>query len=153
MVLIAANQDAVFQRLTQAMGKPELSQQSEYATHSARGARQKEIDALIGDWTRTKKCTEVLELMEEFSVPAGLIYRAPEMLEDPHFQAREAIVSVPHPEFGELKMQNVAPKLSRTPGRVRSPSPQLGQHNDEVYRGLLAMNAERYAQLKAAKVI
>jgi formyl-CoA transferase len=153
MVLIAANQDAVFQRLTQAMGRPELSQQTEYATHGARGARQKQIDSIIGDWTRTKKCVEVLELMEEFSVPAGLIYRAPEMLEDPHFQAREAIVSVPHPDFGELKMQNVAPKLSRTPGRVRSPSPQLGQHNDDVYRGLLAMNAERYAQLKAAKVI
>jgi formyl-CoA transferase len=153
MVLIAANQDAVFQRLTQAMGRPELSQQPEYATHGARGARQKEIDSIIGDWTRTKKCVEVLELMEEFSVPAGLIYRAPEMLEDPHFQAREAIVSVPHPDFGELKMQNVAPKLSRTPGRVRSPSPRLGQHNDDVYRGLLGMNAERYAQLQTAKVI
>jgi formyl-CoA transferase len=153
MVLIAANQDAVFQRLTQAMGRPELSQQPQYATHGARGARQKEIDSIIADWTRTKKCVEVLELMEEFSVPAGLIYRAPEMLEDPHFQAREAIVSVPHPDFGELKMQNVAPKLSRTPGRVRSPSPRLGQHNDDVYRGLLGMNAERYAQLKTAKVI
>jgi formyl-CoA transferase len=153
MVLIAANQDAVFHRLTQAMGRPELSQQPEYATHGARGARQKEIDSIIGDWTRTKKCVEVLELMEEFSVPAGLIYRAPEMLEDPHFQAREAIISVPHPDFGELKMQNVAPKLSRTPGRVRSPSPSLGQHNDDVYRGLLGMNAERYAELKTAKVI
>jgi formyl-CoA transferase len=153
MVLIAANQDTVFQRLTQAMGRPEIAQQPEYATHVARGARQKEIDALIGEWTRTQTCAVVLELMEEFSVPAGLIYRAPEMLEDPHFQAREAIVSVPHPDFGELKMQNVAPKLSRTPGRVRSPSPRLGQHNDEIYRGLLGLSADRYAQLQAAKVI
>ena len=153
MVLIAANQDTVFQRLTQAMGRPELSQQPEYATHGARGVRQKEIDGVIGDWTRTKKCVEVLELMEEFSVPAGLIYRAPEMLEDPHFQAREAIISTPHPDFGELTMQNVAPKLSRTPGSVRSPSPKLGQHNDDVYRGLMGMSAERYAQLQAAKVI
>jgi len=153
MVLIAANQDTVFQRLTEAMGRPELAQQPEYATHGARGVRQKEIDRIIGDWTRTKSCAAVLELMEEFSVPAGLIYRAPEMLEDPHFQAREAIVSVPHPDFGELKMQNVAPKLSRTPGRVRSPSPSLGQHNDEVYRTMLGMSAERYAKLKAAKII
>jgi len=60
---------------------------------------------------------------------------------------------VPHPDFGELKMQNVAPKLSRTPGRVRSPSPSLGQHNDEVYRTMLGMSAERYAKLKAAKII
>jgi formyl-CoA transferase len=153
MVLIAANQDTVFQRLTQAMGRPELAQQPEYSTHVARGAHQKEVDALIGEWTRTKARAELLDLMEEFAVPAGLIYRAPEMLADPHFQAREAIVSVEHPELGELKMQNVAPKLSRTPGRVRSPSPMLGQHNDEVYRGLLGMNAERYAQLQAAKVV
>jgi formyl-CoA transferase len=153
MVLIAANQDTVFQRLTQAMGQPELSQQPQYATHVERGVRQKEIDKIIGDWSRTKQCSEVLALMDEFSVPAGLIYRAPEMLEDPHFQAREAIISVPHPDFGELKMQNVAPKLSRTPGRVRSPSPALGQHNDEIYRDLLGMQAERYAQLKAAKII
>src|SRR5512138_2050870 len=77
MVLIAGNQDTVFGRLAQAMGQPELAQQPEYATHVARGARQKDIDGIIGDWTRTKKCEEVLELMEEFSVPAGLIYRAP----------------------------------------------------------------------------
>lgn len=153
MVLIAANQDTVFQRLTQAMGRPELAQQPEYSSHGARGERQKEVDALIGEWTRTKAREELLDLMEEFAVPAGLIYRAPEMLADPHFKAREAIVSVEHPELGELKMQNVAPKLSRTPGRVRSPSPKLGQHNDEVYRGLLGMNAERYAQLQAAKVV
>jgi formyl-CoA transferase len=153
MVLIAANQDTVFQRLTQAMGQPGLAQQPEYATHVARGARQKEVDALIAEWTRTKTRAELLELMEEFAVPAGLIYRAPEMLQDPHFAAREAIVSVEHPDFGELKMQNVAPKLSRTPGRVRSPSPKLGQHNDEIYRGLLGMDAERYAQLQAAKVV
>jgi formyl-CoA transferase len=153
MVLIAANQDTVFQRLTQAMGQPGLAQQPEYATHVARGVRQKEVDALIAGWTRTKTRAELLELMEEFAVPAGLIYRAPEMLQDPHFAAREAIVSVEHPDFGELKMQNVAPKLSRTPGRVRSPSPKLGQHNDEIYRGLLGMDAERYAQLQAAKVV
>jgi formyl-CoA transferase len=153
MVLIAANQDTVFQRLTVAMGQPELAQQPEYSTHVARGTRQAQLDALIGAWTRTKSRAELLDLMEEYGVPAGLIYRAPEMLEDPHFKAREAIVSVQHPELGELKMQNVAPKLSRTPGRVRHGSPGLGEHNDEIYRGMLGMNAERYARLQAAKVI
>lgn len=153
MVLIAANQDTVFQRLAQAMGQPELASKPEYATHAARGAHQSELDALIADWTRTKDRRDVLSLMEQAGVPAGLIYRAPEMLEDPHFKAREAIVSTPHPDFGELKMQNVAPKLSRTPGRVRSPSPQLGEHNEEVYRGLLGMSAQEYEALKASKVI
>jgi len=95
----------------------------------------------------------VLAAMEEHGVPAGLIYRAPEMLEDPHFQARDAIVTVPHPDFGELRMQNVAPKLSETPGSIRSPSPQLGQHNDEVYLDLLQLTHERYDDLKSRKVI
>ncbi|HEY6641835.1 CoA transferase, partial [Povalibacter sp.] len=70
-----------------------------------------------------------------------------------HFQAREAIRDVEHPDFGTLKMQNVAPKLSETPGGIRSPSPQLGEHNDEVFKQLLGMTAERFAQLQAQKVI
>ncbi len=153
MVLIAANQDTVFGRLAQAMGQPELARSPEYATHAARGNNQLKLDELVGAWTRTKNRTELLELMSESGVPAGLIYRAPEMLEDPHFEAREAIVTVPHPDFGTLKMQNVAPKLSETPGSIRSPSPALGQHNDEVYLKLLGMSAERYGDLKARKVI
>jgi formyl-CoA transferase len=153
MVLIAGNQDTVFGRLTQAMGQPELAKDPEYATHAARGRNQKKLDDLIGQWTRTKSPTELLDLMSESGVPAGLIYRAPEMLKDPHFQAREAIVSVPHPDFGELKMQNVAPKLSETPGSIRSPSPALGQHNDEIYRNLLGLDARAYESLKSRKVI
>jgi formyl-CoA transferase len=153
MVLIAANQDTVFSRLAEAMGQPGLAHDPKYSTHGARGAHQVELDALVEQWTQTLTTRQVLDLMDQFGVPAGLIYRAPDMLEDPHFQARNAIVSVPHPDFGELKMQNVAPKLSETPGSIRSPSPALGQHNDEVYRELLGLTEERYAELKSAKVI
>jgi formyl-CoA transferase len=91
--------------------------------------------------------------MERHGVPAGQIYRAPEMLEDPHFAAREAIVSVPHPQFGTLRMQNVVPKLSATPGRIRRPSPGLGEHNDDIYLGLLGLPRARYDALRAARVI
>jgi formyl-CoA transferase len=153
MVLIAANQDTVFSRLAEAMGQPGLAQDPKYSTHGARGAHQVELDALVERWTQTLTTRQVLDLMDQFGVPAGLIYRAPDMLEDPHFQARDAIVSVPHPDFGELKMQNVAPKLSETPGSIRSPSPALGQHNDEIYRQLLGLSEARYSELKAAKVI
>jgi formyl-CoA transferase len=153
MVLIAANQDTVFTRLAAAMGQPELAQDPRYATHGARGAHQQELDALVEQWTQSLTTQDALALMDEHGVPAGLIYRAPEMLEDPHFKAREAIVTVPHPDFGELRMQNVAPKLSETPGSVRSPSPELGQHNDEVYLQLLGLSRERYSQLKSRKVI
>ena len=153
MVLIAANQDTVFGRFAQAIGQPELAENPDYATHTARGTNQRQLDAIVGAWTARRTRTEVLDLMSESGVPAGLIYRAPEMLEDPHFKARQAIVTVPHPDFGELKMQNVAPKLSETPGSIRTPSPALGQHNDEVYRDLLGIEADRYQLLKSKQVI
>ncbi len=153
MVLIAANQDTVFGRLAQAMGQPALASRSEYSGHAARGEHQAELDQLIADWSRSKTRDEVLKLMAEHGVPAGLIYRAPDMLEDPHFAAREAIVSVPHPEFGHLRMQNVAPKLSETPGSIRSASPGLGEHNEEIYLDLLGLSRERFASLQANGVI
>ncbi len=153
MILIAANQDSVFQRLAGAMGRPELAEDPRYATHSARGENQQELDDLIAEWTSCRDAQSLRELLIEDGVPVGWIYRAPEMLDDPHFKEREAIVRVEHPEFGELAMQNVAPKLSETPGRVRWPGPELGQHNDEVYGDLLGLSAERIAELRRLEVI
>jgi formyl-CoA transferase len=152
-VLIGANQNGVFARLCDAMGQPNLATDARYATHGARGERQTELDDLIANWTRTVTQDDLLKLMETHGVPAGLIYRAPEMLTDPHFKARSAIVEVPHPDFGTLKMQNVAPRLSVTPGSIRSPSPAMGQHNDEIYGQLLGLAPQRVAELKSAKVI
>ena len=153
MIIIAANQDTVFGRLAEAMDRADLVDDERYATHAARGRYQEELDELVSDWTRTQTVEELISLMEQSGVPAGLIYRAPEMLEDPHFAAREAIVRVLHPEFGELAMQNVAPKLSRTPGSVRWPGPALGEHNDEVFKGVLSLSEDRIQALHEAGVI
>jgi formyl-CoA transferase len=153
LVLIAANQDTVFRRLCEAMRQPELAADARYVNHQARGAHQQELDELIGRWTAGQTTAEVLDLMDRSGVPAGQIYRAPEMLADPHFAAREAIVDVPHPQFGRIRMQNVVPKLSATPGGVRAPSPALGEHNDAIYLELLGLPRERYESLKAARVI
>jgi formyl-CoA transferase len=153
LVLIAANQDTVFGRLAEAMGQPGLATDPRYASHGSRGSHQQELDALIERWSSTLSTREVLAAMNEHGVPAGLIYRAPEMLEDPHFAARQAIATVPHPDFGELRMQNVAPKLSETPGSIRAPSPALGEHNEEVYLELLQLDRARYDDLRARKVI
>jgi formyl-CoA transferase len=153
LVLIAANQDAVFKRLCETMGRPDLAAHPDYANHQARGLHQSELDALIGGWSERLATEEVLGLMDRNGVPAGLIYRAPDMLKDPQFAAREAIVKVAHPQFGELRMQNVAPKLSETPGAIRSPSPGLGQHNDEIYRQLMRFSPERIDELQRLGVI
>jgi len=153
MILIAANQDTVFKRLAECMGQPELAESEKFATHSARGAAQKELDEIVAAWTITMDGKEVEELMEKFGIPSGKIYRAPDMLEDPHFKAREAIIKTVHPQFGELKMQNVAPKLSLTPGSVRLPGPGLGEHNEEIYQGLLNYDRDRMETLLAKGVI
>ncbi len=154
LVLIAANQDTVFGRLCEAMGQREWPKDDRFVNHQARGANQKLLDGLIEAWTQTLTTREVLGLMDKFGVPAGQIYRAPEMLEDPHFKARDAIVKTQHPYFGELRMQNVAPKLSESPGGIRSSAPtELGEHNDEVYSRLLGYDAARLAALRSAKVI
>ncbi|MDT8346120.1 MAG: CoA transferase, partial [Thermohalobaculum sp.] len=152
-ILIAANQDTVFARLAQAMGRPELAADARYASHSARGSNQGELDALIADWTRTHDAAPLSHLLEDKGVPCGDIYRAPEMLEDAHFRAREAIVRVAHPVFGDLAMQNVAPKLSRTPGRINHPGPALGAHNDEIFGGLLGLDTAVRDDLAARGII
>jgi formyl-CoA transferase len=152
-VLIAANQDSVFRRLTAIMGRPELADDERYATHGARGANAGELDELIADWTASQPAAAVLHLLHDNGIPAGLIYRAADMLTDPHFKARDAIVRMMHPQFGEIPMQNVVPQLSDTPGSVRTLGPALGQHNDEIYAGLLKLTTEQTSALAADGVI
>ncbi|MGQ0589565.1 MAG: CaiB/BaiF CoA transferase family protein [Sphingosinicella sp.] len=152
--LIGANQDAVFRRLCAAMGRPELADDPRYADHVARGRHQAELDALIADWTWKRTVAEVESLMIANGVPAGAIYRAPEMLSDPHFAAREAILDIDTSRWGPIKMQAPFPKLSETPSSVRSPAPtEVGQHNEEVYAGLLGYSAEELEALRAANAI
>jgi formyl-CoA transferase len=153
MLVIAANQDGVFRRLAEAMGRPELAADPRYATHSARGAHQQELDDLIAAWSRTLDADTLEAKMEAHAIPAGRIFRAPDMLADPHFQARQSIVTVMHKQFGELAMQNVAPRLSETPGEVRHTGPELGEHNDDILRGILGLDATAIERLAAAKVI
>jgi len=152
--LIGANQDTVFSRLCTAMERPELAKDPRYIDHINRGKNQLELDALIEDWTKTLTVDELEALMIKAGVPAGKIYRAPEMLADPHFAAREAIIDVEHPRWGKLKMQNVFPKLSATPGNVRSIAPQtVGQDNAEVYGSILGLTASELADLQTRGLI
>lgn len=152
-VLLAANQDTVFARLATAMGQPELATDARYATHAARAAHQTELDELIAAWTARLRADDLLELMERNGVPASKIYRAPEMLTDPHFAARESIVTLLHPVLGDVPMANVHPRLSDTPGKVRWMGPSLGEHNAEVYGKELGLKAEELAELSIRGII
>jgi formyl-CoA transferase len=153
MVLIAANQDTVFRRLMGVMERPELATDDRFATHTARGRHHDELDELIATWTATLKAGDLLATLDDNGVPAGRIFKAADMLEDPHFQAREDIVRLPHPAFGEFPMHGVFPRLSETPGSVRWVGPELGEHNDEVYGGLLGLGENEQAELHTGGVI
>jgi crotonobetainyl-CoA:carnitine CoA-transferase CaiB-like acyl-CoA transferase len=124
-----------------------------YRDHRARGAAQEELDALIAAWTAPQAMADVEAAMAAHGVPAGRIYRAPEMLVDPHYAAREAIVDVADPALPGLKMQNAFPKLSRTPGGVRWPGAALGAHTDTVLGELIGADAAQLAVWRKAGVI
>ena len=129
--LIGANQDTVFGRLCTAMGQPELASEPRYIDHISRGKHQAELDDRINAWTANLTVEAVEARMIEHGIPAGRVYKPADMIADPHFQARDALVDVPHPRWENLKMQGVFPKLSKTPGAVRSIAPQtVGQDND-----------------------
>ncbi|GID90786.1 CaiB/BaiF CoA transferase family protein [Amorphoplanes digitatis] len=152
-VLIAANQDTVFRRLATLMGRPALADDPRYATHGARGEHQAELDDLVARWTSGLPAAKLLELLHEGGVPAGGIYTAADILADPHVRAREAVVTVEHPTLGPVPMQNVAPRLSETPGAVNWAGPSLGSSNDYVYGELLGLPAAERARLHSAGVI
>jgi len=151
--LIAANQDTVFSRLCEAMERPELSEDKRYATHEARGERQEELDKLINEWSKTKTVQELDKILDNAGVPSGLIYRAPEMLEDAHFKAREAIIDITDKHIGPMKMQNTFPKFSRTPGNVRWTGPDHGEHNEEIYKDLLGLTDKEIGNYKEKGII
>ena len=153
MILIGANQDRVFSRLCHVMSRPELALDDRYKSHTGRGRHQLELDKLINEWTKTKNLSEVEQLCNENGIPAGLIYTAKDMINDQHFKARNAIIDIDHPDFGTIKMQNVSPKLSETPGEVSKVGPNLGEHNDYVFKHILNKTDEELDGLKKKGII
>ncbi len=153
-IVIGANQDKVFARFAETIGKGEWAEDPRYKTHHARGERQDELDGMISDWTRLRTVAEVDAIMSEAGVPAGPIYRPDKMVTDPQFVAREAIHWEDHPSLGRVPMPNVFPKLSRTPGDIRRPAPDaVGQHTDEVLSSVLGLSSAALAELRSEGVV
>ncbi len=153
MILIGGNGDTVFARLAKAMNREDLAKDPKFVDHASRGVNQTELDGIIAAWSASYTLDDLLALLEDNGVPSGRVFRAPDMLEDPQYQAREAVVSVEHPVFGPIRMQNTFPRLSDTPGKVRWPGPALGEHTEAVLTALAGMDAAKVADLKARGVI
>ena len=136
------------------MDQPELAKDKRFSDHVSRGENQNTLDGLIDEWCSTRDVDDVEGIMHDFSIPSGKVYRTPEMLDDPHFIEREAIVDVPNEKWPDLKMQNVFPKMSKSQGRVRwTGVEELGAHNEEVYGSLLNLTKDEMQQLKDKSII
>lgn len=152
-VIIGANQDSLFRRLCACMGRLDLVEDSRFTDHQARGRHQHEIDEIISDWSRQHDAGDLVDILAEAGVPAGLTYRADDMLEDPHFEAREAIVRVNDPDLGLTAMQNVFPKMSKSPGHIEHTGPKLSADTVAVFKDWLGYDETVIERLKETKVI
>ncbi len=152
-VLIAANADAVFSRLCDVMGRPELARDDRYATHRARASHQEELDRLIEEWTVTLDGEELLARLNDGGVPAGRIFTAADMVGDPHYIARDMVLRLATHQGWTLPMTGIVPKFSVTPGVVRTTGAPLGAHTAEVLTELADVDAEELEELETKGVI
>ncbi len=150
---IGANGDGIFKRFTAAIGQPGLAEDPRFSTNQARRANVVVLDALIAEWTATLTLDDAMVVLDGADVPAGPVYSVADIANDPQYQAREMLVNLPDDRLGHLLMPGVVPKLSRTPGAVRTAGPDLGAHTLGVLGGLLGLDAEALAALQARKVI
>ncbi|QKT08198.1 CoA transferase [Gordonia sp. X0973] len=154
-LVIAANQDTVFRRLCGAMGQPGLADDPDYADHNARGAHQDELDAIIGSWAAKHSPDEITEALTAAGVVCGPINTVAQVVTDPQLLARDMIVDHYDERIGRtVKGPGIVPKLSESPGEIRSAGPaRSGQHNDEVLRDLLGYSADEVAALREEGIV
>lgn len=154
-VVIAANQDTVFRRLCAAMGQPGLADDERFADHLARGRNQDELDAIIAEWAATRQPGDIIATLNEAGVISGPINTVAEVVEDPQLRARGMIADHYDERIGRnVKGPGIIPVLSETPGAIRNAgSVRPGQHNEEVYRGLLGKTDDEIEKLREAGVL
>jgi formyl-CoA transferase len=152
VVLIAGNGDSIFKRLMEVIGRDDLGNDPALGNNAGRVARVKELDDAIERWTRMHRVTDVLSQLGDAKVPAGRVYTAQDIVEDPHYQARDMILTQKTRQGHEIQVPGIVPKLMGTPGQVRSAAPDLGEDTDAVLIEL-GLSAEAIAQLRAKKVV
>ena len=152
-IAIACTSDKIFERLATAMGVPDWAGSGKWGHISQREAARAEVDAYVTGWTSQLTRDEALSTCERFQVPCGPVYAIDEIFEDPHYAARENINVFDDKRAGPVAVSNPVPRLTETPGSIKWLGPALGEHNAEIYEGLLGLSPDRLAQLKEAGAI
>ena len=152
-ICIVAAGDGLFPRLVRAMGREDLLDDPRFATLRARAEHADTINSIVGDWVKQHTAAEIEAVLVAAQVPVCRAYSIADIANDPHYAARQDILVVDDPTIGPVRMQAVYPRLSDTPGRIRRGAPKLGEHNQEVYGGLLGLSAAEIAELQAQGVI
>ncbi|WP_137917718.1 CoA transferase [Hydrogenophaga sp. 2FB] len=151
-VLIAGNGDSIFKRLMDVIGRPDLGDAPDLANNAGRVARVQEIDAALQAWSHTRSVQQVLDALATARVPAGKVYTARDIAEDPHYRARDMLLTQTTRDGHTLEVPGIVPKLSATPGTIRSNAPRLGDDTDAVLAEA-GLTAQQIALLRDKKVI
>lgn len=152
-IAIACTNDKIFERLAVLMGRADVAGEGKWGTIARREAERAQVDDFVTAWTMQHDRDSLLRMCEEGQVPCGPVYAIDEIFEDPHYAARGNIARVDHPKAGTLRIPNVVPRLTETPGRIGALGPALGEHTEEILRELLGRSAEDIAALRAAKAV
>ncbi len=146
-VLIAGNGDSIFKRLMKAIGRNDFASDPQLENNEGRVKRVVELDAAIGEWAKTLSTDQALEILDAVSVPAGRIYTVADIANDPHYKARENIQTIQMQDGSSLQVPGILPKLSRTPGSIKTLAPNIGQNTDEILQEI-GLNHNQIASLK-----
>ena len=151
-VLVAGNGDSIFKRLMTTIGRDDLGTAPDLADNAGRVARVAEIDAAIGAWTHGKTVQQVMDALAAARVPAGKVYTARDIAEDPHYRARDMILRQATRDGDTVEVPGIVPKLSATPGTVRASAPHVGDDTDSVLREM-GLSSEQIAALRDKEII
>ena len=152
-IILTISTDRMFQRLCNAIGTPELAADPRNETHADRHSHIDELNSIVARWIKGNDVAVVCKALEEQGVAYAIILNIADIMNDPHMQARENIVTIDHPRIGPIKVPGSVPKMSATPAGPVAAAPALGEHNDEIFRGLLGMSDAELRALSAAGVI
>lgn len=152
-IVMTISGDVLFKKLCKALGRDELAVDARYQTHASRFQHVHDLNAVVAEWMAQRHADDIAATLDEYGVPYSIVYTVEDIFKDPHYQARDNLISVEHPTLGAVKMQGIVPKLSATPGAPPRAAPALGAHNEDVFMGLLRMSRSEFDELRSSAIL